>query len=77
MMAGLTPPPSERHGDAVFSSDSSDVGAGEEAADLELHLDLDQDPFLSHSSPLEVNREERQRLDENQGEDGDRWTCGQ
>ncbi|XP_017286531.1 uncharacterized protein si:ch211-137a8.2 [Kryptolebias marmoratus] len=76
-MTGLTPPSSGRHRDAMFSSDSSDAEAGEEVMDLELLLDLVQHPFLSHSSPLEASGGERQRLDGNQNQDGDLWTCGQ
>ncbi|XP_037533895.1 nesprin-2 [Nematolebias whitei] len=76
-MAGVTPPSSERRGGAMFSSDRSNVDAGEDVMDLELLLDLVQNPFLSHSSPLEVKGEERQRLDENRNQDGALWTRGQ
>ncbi|TMS07740.1 Nesprin-2 [Larimichthys crocea] len=63
------PPPSDHHGDAVSTSEGSDVAPGEEVTDMELSLDL----FLSTSSPTQLDADE---VDGSWSQDGDLQGCG-
>ncbi|TMS06985.1 Nesprin-2 [Larimichthys crocea] len=64
------PPPSDHHGDAVSTSEGSDVAPVEEVTDMELSLDL----FLSTSSPTQLDADE---VDGSWSQDGDLQGCGQ
>ncbi|XP_027135823.1 nesprin-2 isoform X1 [Larimichthys crocea] len=64
------PPPSDHHGDAVSTSEGSDVAPVEEVTDMELSLDL----FLSTSSPTQLDVDE---VDGSWSQDGDLQGCGQ
>ncbi|XP_034384412.1 nesprin-2 [Cyclopterus lumpus] len=66
-------PPSERHGDAIPTTE----GSGQEVRDMEQFLDLSESPIHPASYPLELNGEETQQADGSWSQDEEPQGCGQ